>query len=90
MNNLLTAICADAGSIPRLRPEVEETSTLITMMAAGLGVAVVPDPTAALDIAGVLYVPLAPATLGIDLVAAHAATPSPLIGNVLAVLRDIA
>ena len=47
MNGVLTAMCADAGFVPRVRHEVEETSTLVTLVAAGLGVAVVPDPTAA-------------------------------------------
>ena len=88
---MLTAICADAGYVPRVRHEVEETSTLVTMVAAGLGVAIVPDPTAALDIAGVCYRPLLPATLGVDLVAARmTGVHSPLIDNVLSVLRSIA
>lgn len=89
MSNLVENICADAGFVPRVRQEVSETLTLVTLVAAGLGVAIVPDPTAALDIAGVRYVPLAPAALGIDLVAAGAQR-SPLIDNVLAVLRDVA
>lgn len=89
MSSLVTGICADAGFTPRIRQEVSETSTLVTLVAAGLGVAIVPDPTAALDIAGVRYVPLAPATLGVDLVAAHLQTHgSELITNVLEVLRD--
>jgi hypothetical protein len=55
MNSVLTGLCAEAGLVPRVRHEVEETSTLVTLVAAGLGVAVVPDPTASLDIAGVCY-----------------------------------
>jgi DNA-binding transcriptional LysR family regulator len=39
MSNVLAAACADAGFVPRVRHEVEETSTLITLVAAGLGVA---------------------------------------------------
>jgi DNA-binding transcriptional LysR family regulator len=88
MSSVVAAVCADAGFVPRVRHEVMETSTLVTLVAAGLGVAIVPAPTAALDIAGVRYLPLTPATLGIDLVAAHSATnDSPLIPNALAVLR---
>ncbi|CAJ1584757.1 LysR substrate-binding domain-containing protein [[Mycobacterium] wendilense] len=91
MGNVLAAICADAGFVPRVRHEVMETSTLVTLVAAGLGAAVVPDPTAALDIAGVRYLPLLPDTLGVELVAARmAANTSPLIERVLAVLRTIA
>jgi DNA-binding transcriptional LysR family regulator len=69
--------------------EVEETSTLVTLVAAGLGVAVVPEPTVALDIAGVCYRPLVPEQL-VDLVAAHtAAANTVLIQRVLAVLRQV-
>ena len=91
MNSVLTAMCADAGFVPRVRHEVEETSTLVTLVSAGLGVAIVPEPTAALDIAGVCYRPLAPDTLGVDLAAARAEKAnSPLLENVLAVLRQVA
>jgi DNA-binding transcriptional LysR family regulator len=90
MSNVVAAACADAGFVPRIRQEVSETSTLVTLVAAGLGVAIVPDPTAALDIAGVRYVPLAPATLGVDLVAARArANDSPVIAKVLRVLHAL-
>ena len=84
-------MCTDAGFVPRVRDEVEETSTLVTLVAAGLGVAIVPAPTAALDVAGVCYRPLVPDRLGIDLVAAYAPrAKSPLIAHVLAILRDVA
>lgn len=90
MSGLLAAVCADAGFAPRIRHEVSETSTLVTLVAAGLGLAVVPAPTADLDIAGVTYRPLEPASLGVDLVAAHLGdAPSPAIERALAVLRDI-
>jgi DNA-binding transcriptional LysR family regulator len=90
MNGVLTAMCADAGFVPRVRHEVEETSTLVTLVAAGLGVAVVPDPTAALDIAGVCYRPLVPALL-VDLAVGRAALAnSPLIEKALSVLRHVA
>jgi DNA-binding transcriptional LysR family regulator len=90
MNNLLITVCADAGFTPRIRHEVEETSTLVTMVAAGLGLAIAPHPTTALNIAGVCYRSMVPATLGIDLVAARTTARSPLIDNALACLRSIA
>ena len=91
MNSVLTAVCADAGFVPLVRHEVMETSTLVTWVAAGLGVAVVPEPTAALDIAGVRYVPLGPDHLGIDLLAARLESAStPLVERALTVLRAIA
>ena len=90
MHSLLNAVCADAGFVPQVRHEVTETSTLVTLVAAGLGVAFVPEPTAELGITGVRYLPLVPTGLGVDLVAARAAEPrSPLLDNVLSVLRLI-
>ena len=89
--NRVETVCAQAGFVPRVRHEVEETSILVTLVAAGLGVAVVPDPTASLDIAGVCYRPLIPARLGLDLVAAHAdQANSRLLARVLTILRDVA
>lgn len=88
MGGLLAAICADAGFMPRIQHEVRETSTLVTLVAAGLGVAIVPAPTAALDIAGVRFIPLTPSSLGIDLeVAWHADSASPAVARALEVLR---
>ncbi len=89
MGGLLVAVCADAGFTPLVRHEVSETSTLVTLVAAGLGVAVVPAPTADLDVAGVTYRELEP-SLGVDLIAAHLiATGSPAIERALGVLRRI-
>lgn len=91
MGSVLTAACADAGFVPRVRHQVGETSTLVTLVAAGLGVAIVPAPTAALDIAGVSYRPLQPRTLAVDLVAAWAeAVQNPMIPRVLSVLGELA
>ena len=89
MGALLTTLCAEAGFTPRIQHEVAETSTLVTLVAAGLGVAVVPEPTAELDIAGVSYRPLSDSPT-IELVAAYrSAGVSPLIANVLEVLGEI-
>ena len=52
MGGVLYALCADAGYAPRIRHEFAEISTLITLVAAGLGVAIVTAPTAEVDIAG--------------------------------------
>jgi DNA-binding transcriptional LysR family regulator len=91
MGAVLAAACAGTGFAPRIRHEVSETSTLVTLVAAGLGVAVVPAPTADLDIAGVAYRDLEPSTLGVDLVAAYLAdAASPVVEPALEVLRRVA
>lgn len=88
---LLATLCADAGFTPRVRHEVEETSTLVTLVAAGLGAAIVPAPTSALDIAGVVYRPLQPRSLGVELVAAWPASPhDQLVRRVIEALRESA
>jgi len=88
MSSLLAAACANAGFVPAIRHEVEETSTLVTLVAAGLGVAIVPAPAAALTISGVNYLPLTPATLRVDLLAARSTTAqNPLLDKVISVLR---
>ncbi|MFW0785384.1 LysR substrate-binding domain-containing protein [Gordonia sp. CPCC 206044] len=91
MSGVVAAICATAGFVPQIRHEVEETSTLVTLVAAGLGVAIVPEPTAALGVAGVTYRPLLPDDPEVELAVARLATePSPMIEQVLTVLRRVA
>jgi DNA-binding transcriptional LysR family regulator len=73
MYDLVVRLCRGAGFEPRVRHEVAETSTLVTFVAAGLGVALVPEPVAGLGVAGATYRPLEAAGAGIDLVAARRA-----------------
>lgn len=93
MGSVLTTLCADAGFTPRIRHEVSETSTLVTLVAAGLGVAVVPEPTSELDIAGVHYRRLQSTStdlVSIDLLVGYLRSDlSPVIDNVLRVLREL-
>lgn len=90
MSGILASICEAVGFVPRIRHEAEETSTLVTLVAAGLGVAIVPEPTSALGIAGVRYLPLLPEGRTVDLaVATVSGTKPPTIQNALAVLRRI-
>lgn len=66
----VTGLCRDAGIEPRVRHEVAETSTLVTLVAGGLGVAVVPEPVSELGLDGVRYLPLSGAGT-VDLALAH-------------------
>jgi DNA-binding transcriptional LysR family regulator len=50
--------CADAGFTPHPVLEVGETATLVVFVAAGLGVALVPEPVRSLGLDGVSYVAL--------------------------------
>jgi DNA-binding transcriptional LysR family regulator len=70
MHGVVVALCREAGFEPRVRHEVAETSTLVTFVAAGLGIAVVPEPVSELGVRGTTYRPLAARAARIDLAAA--------------------
>lgn len=90
MNAMIQELFDAAGIRSHIAHEVAETSTLVTFVAAGLGVAIVPEPTAALAVPGVVYVPLT-GTPGVELVAAtRAGDESPLLARALAILAESA
>lgn len=90
MSGRVAALCHAAGFEPRIRQEVGETSTLVTFVAAGLGVAVVPEPVAALGVAGATYRPLSGGGT-IELAAAiRAEAAAPHITRALDVLTVLA
>ncbi len=89
MGDLVTTLSAAAGFRPRIRQEVEETSTLVTLVAAGLGVAIVPAPTRALDLGGIAYRPLEPDDLGVDLWVAYREVASPVVGRAVEILHRL-
>ncbi len=55
---LLKRLCAQEGFEPRIAQEAREATTQIGLVAAGLGIAVLPAPLEAVRIEGVHYVPL--------------------------------
>lgn len=69
MYDLVITLCRGVGFDPQVRHEVAETSTLVTFVAAGLGVALVPEPVAELGVAGATYRPLTARGARIDLAA---------------------
>ena len=54
MSSVVHDLFAEAGLDVPIAHEVAETSTLVTFVAAGLGVAVVPEPTSDLKVPGVV------------------------------------
>ncbi|GAA4368948.1 LysR substrate-binding domain-containing protein [Nocardioides caricicola] len=77
--------CAAAGFQPSSVVEVAETATLVVFVAAGLGVALVPEPVRALGLEGVAYVALTDAPT-IDLALAARADASPAAQQVAAIV----
>jgi DNA-binding transcriptional LysR family regulator len=55
MFNAVMGACRQAGFTPAEVIEVRETSTLVAFVAAGLGVALVPDSVRSLALDGVVY-----------------------------------
>lgn len=73
MHATVVRLCREAGFEPHVRHEVDETSTLVTLVAGGLGAAVVPEPVSALRLDRVAYVPLADRAARTELAVAHLA-----------------
>lgn len=88
MHEAVVRLCRDAGFEPRVRHEVAETSTLVTFVAAGLGVAVVPEPVAELGVAGATYRPLVTDARLPLVVATRVGDDSALVRRTLAVLES--
>ncbi|QNG19056.1 LysR family transcriptional regulator [Rhodococcus triatomae] len=85
-----TALCADAGFAPVVAHEAPDPYSLLAMVGAGLGVAVVVQSTVRITLDGVVYVPLmsdAP-TLPIAL-AWDGAHPSPAVRTVVRLLDAV-
>lgn len=75
--------CQRAGFTPRKTHEVGETSTLVSFVAAGLGVALVPASVQHLKITGAHYLPLSGTTQEVELaLATRADERSPQVARV--------
>ncbi|MEU8123831.1 LysR substrate-binding domain-containing protein [Spirillospora sp. NPDC049024] len=71
MYDVVLGLFREAGVEPRIRHEVGETSTLVTLVAGGLGMAVVPEPVTALALEGVVFRPLVRPAMSVDLAVAY-------------------
>ena len=80
--------CLDQGFLPRSAYEVRQTSILLTHVAAGLGVALLPDSVRALNVDGVEYLSLTqPASVEVAL-AWRETDRSPVLRRVLDILAE--
>jgi DNA-binding transcriptional LysR family regulator len=87
VNDAVVRSCRAAGFYPHREDVVEGTSILLALVAAGLGVALVPDSVRAIGLAGVVFKPVDGAE-SVDIALAwRSEDTSPLIQNVLAVLE---
>lgn len=82
--------CQHAGFVPSSTHEVAETSTLVYLVAAGLGVALVPASVQHLQITGVCYRPLLDSTNEVELaLATRVDESSPLVAKVRACAQKL-
>lgn len=80
--------CARYGFTPQREHQVYETSTLLALVAAGLGVALVPASATALSLHGVTFTEV-PDTEHVGLALAWRSTDTPpLVESVIAALKD--
>ncbi|TNC07800.1 LysR family transcriptional regulator [Methylobacterium terricola] len=80
--------CLAAGFAPRMVQQVVESASLVSLVAAGLGVALVPDSVGALPRPGIVYRPLAAPAPVADVFALYRAPASAVTENFLALMRD--
>ncbi|MET1042777.1 MAG: LysR substrate-binding domain-containing protein [Microbacteriaceae bacterium] len=81
--------CQAAGFRPHILQEAKETSTLLSLVAAGTGVALVPAAARAVVINGTIFREVAdPPTVDLA-IAWRADESSPLVANFIAMLREL-
>lgn len=90
MFGVVLRLLHDAGVQPHVRHEVGETSTLLTLVAGGLGAAIVPEPVTALVLDGVVYRPLVEPETTVELAVAHRADrDEPHLQRTVEIIRSL-
>jgi DNA-binding transcriptional LysR family regulator len=85
----IIGLCAAAGFTPRITQYATEWQTVVGLVAAGLGVSVVPDCMRAVRAPGVTYRPLPRGSLRTSVVLAwRAADRSPALGRLVALTAE--
>jgi DNA-binding transcriptional LysR family regulator len=81
--------CAKAGFSPRVISEPDGLQTVLAMVAAGVGVSIVPSCVRSLEQPGVTFIPIQPNPPPIGMVAAYPkGEPSPAVAAFLDMLRQ--
>lgn len=87
VNEALHRTCREAGFAPRVEHRAPGTAVLLALVAAGLGVSLVPESVRALPLAGVVFRDVAGTALTELGLARRADDDSPLVTRVLEVLE---
>ncbi len=89
--NVMLQYCRRAGFEPRIVQEVSHTLAIVTLVAAGVGIGVIPAWVTQMPHSGVVYRPLPELPMVVDLTVAWPADSlSPFILDFVAIARDVA
>ena len=83
----ISTFCLTQGFTPRISQQVVEATSLISLVAAGHGVALIPEFVSRLRHEGVVYKPLRPPGPAADVYALHRANPGPIVDNFVSMSR---
>ena len=67
LHDAVSATCAENGFVPTVAIEVSETATLVSFVAAGIGIALVPASAQFMTVTGAVYRPLLGATHSVQI-----------------------
>jgi DNA-binding transcriptional LysR family regulator len=88
LHDAVERICEANGFLPRVALEVAETATLVSFVAAGIGVSIIPASVAHMTVAGAVYRPLSDGHPEIELALAWRRDDhAPLLARALDVVR---
>ena len=89
--DLVRAVCTQAGFVPQVAQEVREMQTALSLVAAGMGIVLVPASVQNVRRRGVVYLSLLESTLRTELTAVFRQDdPSPVLSVFLSVVREYA
>jgi DNA-binding transcriptional LysR family regulator len=88
LHDAVEETCAAHGFRPRVALEVSETATLVSFVAAGIGVSLVPDSVRHMTVEGAVYRPLAREPAAVELAAAwRRDDDTPVLERALEIVR---
>ncbi len=90
LHDAITRLCMDAGFAPSFVTEASEWYTIVSLVAAGLGVAILPESITTFTRRDAVYRPIAGARREVELVVAHASgAPSAALEACLRIVAEL-
>jgi DNA-binding transcriptional LysR family regulator len=90
LHDAVEATCSAHGFLPRVALEAGETATLVSFVAAGIGVSLVPESVKHMTVEGAVYRPLAREAAAVELaVAWRREDDTPVLARALEIVRGV-